>query len=424
MIDGPANPHFAVAISATRRDPCWVNDTLADEGPLDGFKIVELSMYVQAPVAGLALASLGADVIKIEQVGNPDYMRAPNPAFGVAFDERGQHWMYSSVNRNKRSLALDIVSEGGRPVFEQLIREADAFITNIRDAGLKRYGADSDTLLGINPALVYCRGGGFGLQGLLADDPCQDTVGMAYAGFMDSISSSDVPTYPPGSMSDILTGSNMASAVMAGLLKRVKTGRGCVVGTSQTQALMWLQLQAVGCAVNLGEQFERFDHTTSANPLFTLYETADGWLAIAAIADSQWPPIARAVGLEYLLGDARFETLASLRENREEFRPIFAEVLEQNTTAHWWGVLRESGAWVAPVNRLGDLGKDQNILDNEYLVTFDDGLVAPPTPFDVDGFRGVRGRAAAYGEHTDEILSALGYSIGDIAELKNTGAAQ
>jgi crotonobetainyl-CoA:carnitine CoA-transferase CaiB-like acyl-CoA transferase len=397
-------------------------EAATEPGPLAGIKVVELSMYVQGPVAGLALASLGADVVKIEQVGKVDYMRSFHSAFGVTFDDRGREWMWSSLNRNKRSLALDIQSEGGRPVFERLIEEADVFVTNLRESGLARYGADPETLHSLNPRLIYCRGAGFGLRGPLAEDLCQDTVGMAYAGFMDSTSPSEQPNYPPGSMSDILTGTHMASAVMAGLVKRSTTGKGSVVGTSQTQSLLWMQLQAVGVAANVGQRLERFSPGGATNPLFTVYQTADGWLAIAALQAPQWPAIARCVGLEHMLEDPRFESFVEVQKNRDEFQPLFAEHMRTNTTQHWWRVLRDSGAWVSPVNRLEDLPGDENIIANEYLITFDDGFIGPPAPFEVDGHRGERGLAAEYGQHTDEVLAELGYDDEQVLQLKVDGA--
>lgn len=375
-------------------------------------------MYVQGPIGGLTLASLGADVIKIEQVGQADYMRSFASVFGVTFDDRGREWLYGSLNRNKRSLVLDIASASGRPVFERLIGEADAFITNLRADGLARYGADPDTLLGINPQLVYCRGGGFGLRGELAEDLCQDTVGMAHAGFMDAISPTEAPTYPPGSLSDILTGTNMASAVMAGLVKRGRTGRGCVVGTSQTQALLWLTSQAVGVAANLDQRMARFDRESVWNPLFTVYETADGWIAIAALQDAHWRGLAHAVGIASWLEDPRFAVFDDVVRNRDEFAVRFAEHMRTGTTEEWWQAIRGSGAWVSPVNRVEDLAADPDILANEYLVTFDDGFIGPPAVFDVDDFRGARGSTAEYGEHTDEILTELGYSDEQILELK------
>jgi len=389
---------------------------------LAGIKVVELSMYVQGPIAGLALASLGADVVKIEQVGKEDRMRNFHSVFGITFDDRGRAWLYSSLNRNKRAIALDITSENGREVFDAMIASADVFITNLREDGLRRYGADAETLLTVNPQLVYCRGAGFGTTGPLADDPCQDTVGMAFAGFMDTTAPSDVPNYPPGSMSDILTGTNMASGVMAGLLKRARTGKGCVVGTSQTQALLWLQLQGVGAAANLGERMERFSPDRTTNPLFTVYETSDGWIAIAALAHYQWVELANAVDATHLLDDPRFANFDGVQANRDEFRAVFAQHLRQEPTEHWWSAIRGTNVWVSPVNRLEDLPHDEHILANEYLVTFDDGFVGPPAPFDVDEFRGARGHAADYAEHTDEVLSELGYDDERIIELKVDGA--
>lgn len=399
-----------------------MHDETAAEAPLAGIRVVEMTMYVQGPTSGLTLASLGADVIKIEQVGQADYLRSFTSLFGVTFDERGQEWLYGSVNRNKRSLVLDIASEAGRPVFERLIGGADAFITNLRAAGLARYGADADTLLAINPQLVYCRGGGFGLRGELAEDLCQDTVGMAHAGFMDAISPTDEPTYPPGALSDILTGSNMASAVMAGLIKRARTGKGCVVGTSQTQALLWLTSQAVGVAANVGQRMDRFDVSGAWNPLFTVYETADGWIALAVLQEAQWEGLAHAVGIESWLDDPRFATFEDVIANRDDFTPLFAEHMKTDTTEVWWRTIRGCGAWVSPVNRVTDIANNPDILANEYMVTFDDGFVGPPAMFDVDDFRGVRGGTADYGEHTDEILCELGYSDDEVLDLRVAGA--
>lgn len=395
---------------------------MSDDAPLDGIKVVELSMYVQGPVAGLALANLGAEVIKIEQVGKADVMRSFHSAFGVTLDDRGREWMYSSLNRNKQSMALDIISDEGRPVFQRMIEEADVFVTNLRASGLERFGADPATLQALNPKLVYCRGGGFGLDGPLAEDMCQDTVGMAYAGFMDSTSPTEQPNYPPGSMSDILTGTNMASAILAGLVKRSITGKGCVVGTSQTQALLWMQLQGLGMVANTGQKPERFDPLNTSNPLFTVYQTSDGWIAIAALQQHQWPAIAERVGLTHLLDDPRFAKFVDVLKNRDDFRPFFAEHMKTKTTKEWFVALRGCGAWVSPVNRLEDLATDENILENEYLVTYDDGFVGPPTVFDVDGFKGVRGSTAEYSEHTDEILERLGYDDEAVLNLRTSGA--
>jgi crotonobetainyl-CoA:carnitine CoA-transferase CaiB-like acyl-CoA transferase len=389
-------------------------------GPLAGVRVVEITKYVQGPVAGLMLAGLGADVVKIELVGREDSMRSAAMIHGVELDERGRAWIYAAVNRGKRALTLDVTSATGREIFRQLIIGADVFLTNLRDNGLEAIGADVETLQAINPRLVYAQGGGLGPRGPLAEDPCQDTIGMAYSGFMDNSSPSEDPNYPPGSMSDVLTGSNLASAVMAGLLERARTGRGGLVRTSQLQAMLWLQMLPVGMMASTGQRMARFvrEETT---PLYSAYPTADGWIAIAAIHPHHWPPLAQALGLGELLDDPRFARFEDILPNRKALAGYFEATFPQRTTSAWHRLLRDAGVWCSPVNRLEDLVDDAQVRANEYLVDFPDGFSATPTPFEVNGWQGARSVAASYNEHTDEILGDLGYDDEQRVGLRTEG---
>ncbi len=395
-------------------------DEAATGGPLRGMRVVEITKYVQGPVAGMVLGSLGAEVTKIELVGQADFMRSAAMLHGVLLDERGKAWLYAAVNRGKRALALDITSDAGRAIFGQLIERADVFVTNLRDRGLAAMGADPDTLLGINPRLIYAQGGGLGPRGPLAAEPCQDTIGMAYSGFMDHTSPTDTPNYPPGSMSDVLTGSNIAYAVMAALIERQTTGTGGVVRTSQLQTMLWMQLLSAGMMASLGQRMPRFVRQ-EATPLYSVYPTADGWIAIAAIHVHHWPPLARTLGLEHLLEDPRFARFEDIEPNKAALAEIFESAFPQRNTADWCTRLRQAGVWCSPVNRVEDLPQDPQILENEYLATFPDGFVATPAPFEVNGWTGARGVAAEYGEHTDEILQELGYDEDQRTELRVTG---
>ncbi len=130
--------------------------------PLAGLKVVEISMYAQGPIAGMILAGLGADVVKIEPVGSQDPFRTFAGMFGVQLDEEGARQIFASVNRGKRCIALDVTSDAGRPVFHRLVEDADVFVSNLRRSALDKMGADADTLTGLNPRLVYARGAGFG----------------------------------------------------------------------------------------------------------------------------------------------------------------------------------------------------------------------------------------------------------------------
>ena len=394
----------------------------ADEaGPLAGIRVVEVSMYVQAPVTGLALAGLGAEVIKIEQVGRRDHMRDVTVLYGVPLDGRGQDWVYAALNRGKRAVALDVVSPAGVEVLHRLLRESDVFVTNLRAGVLAQLGLDAETLCGVNPRLVYAKGGGFAAHGPLADLPCQDTVGMAYGGLMDLLSSTGEPNYPPGGLSDVLTGTMLASAIMAALVRRATTGRGGVVGATQTQSLMWLQQLPLGMAGSLGATMPRFSASEPANPLFHVYPAKDGWMAIACIFAHHWPPAARALGVEHLLEDERFATWEGVLGHGTELAAILSETMAQRTMAEWWEALRAQGVWSAPVNDVHNLASDSHLGEDAYLVEYPDGFVAPRAPFEVGGWRESSTTAAAYGEHTDDVLKALGLGDDELLELRANG---
>jgi CoA:oxalate CoA-transferase len=339
---------------------------------------------------------------------------------GVQLDERGAAWLYAAVNRGKRALTLDVTSETGRPIFHELIARADVFLTNLRDGGLAAIGADVDSLHAVNPGLVFAQGGGLGPDGPLAGDPCQDTIGMAFSGFMDNSSPTEDPNYPPGSMSDVLTGTNLASAIMAALVERQQTGRGSVVRTSQLQSMLWLQLLPVGMVASIGKRMARFVREDTT-PLYSAYPTADGWIAIAAIHPHHWPPLAGALGLDHLLSDPRFARFEDIEPNKKALAEHFEATFQQRTTDDWYRDLRAAGVWCSPVNRLEDLPDNPQVLANEYLVDFPDGFVAPPVPFEVNGWKGARGTAADYGAHTDEVLGELGYDAEQRLALRAEG---
>ncbi|MCC6437315.1 MAG: CoA transferase [Acidimicrobiales bacterium] len=388
------------------------------DAPLEGLKVVEISMYAQGPLAGLILANLGAEVTKIEPVGSQDPFRTYAGMYGIQLDQAGADWIFALLNRGKRCIALDIASDGGRPVFHRLIEQADVFVTNLRGSAIDRLGADPATLLAVNPRLVYARGAGFGFAGEIANDPCQDTVGMAYSGFMDLVSTTEEPHYPPGALSDIATGSNLASAILAGLVKRSLTGTGSVVGTSQVQTMMWLQTFGIGFAANLGKRMARFDLRKAASPLLSVYQTSDGWISIGAVLDEQWKRVAHTMDLAHLLEDPRFATLTDVIENNAEVVPLLIDRFRQEPTEHWWQLFRSAGLWVSPVRRYDELATDAHIVANGYIAQYPDGSVGIPVPFDIDAFNGTRGVASGYGEDTDAVLGELGYTEEQLIELR------
>ena len=394
----------------------------AAAGPLAGIRVVEVTMYMQGPVAGEVLASLGADVIKVEQVGAPDAVRNFASLYGVPLDDHGQAWLYAALNRGKRSVALDPSGPAGRALFDRLVAGADVFLTNLRPQGLRRLGADPERLGAVNPRLVYGRGGGFGFDGPLADDPCQDTVGMAFGGLMDLAAETDRPSYPPGALSDVLTGTNLAAAVLAGLVARSLDGRGRVVQTSQVQSLLWLQMLPVGMVASIGRRMPRYSRRGNLNPVFGTFPTADGWIAVAVLLDAHWSTFVAAVGLPVLASDERFATFADRARHRADLLDLLDAHFASRATADWWATLRAGGVWTSPVHRIEELADAEQILANGYLGTFADGFVGAPVPFDVDGWRPFDAVAAAYGQHTDEVLAEVGISPDEVMQARIDGA--
>lgn len=400
----------------------YQGDGTLGSAPLAGLKVVEISMFVQGPIAGEILASLGAEVVKIEPVGSQDPWRTFAGMFGVQFDQRDAEWAFAHFYRGKRCIALDVASEVGRPVFHRLIEEADVFLSNLRGEALAKICADADTLTAINPRLVYGRGAGFGFVGELAGDPCQDTVGMAYSGFMDTVSTTEEPHYPPGALSDVATGTNLASAILAGLVKRGISGEGAVVGTSQVQTMMWLQTIGIGFAANLDKRMARFNLEKAASPMLSIYQSSDGWISIGALDDDQWRLVAETMKLQHMLNDERFSSLGRLIENSDQATPVLLRRFREESTDHWWKLFRKAGIWVSPVNRYDELATDPHILENNYVVGYPDGSVGVPVPFDVDSFAGMQTTASGYGEDTDAVLTELGYDEAALVDLRAAGA--
>lgn len=392
------------------------------EAPLAGLRAVEISNFGQGPIGGMVLAELGVDVVKIEQVGKQDVYRGGfERIHGVKLDDRGKEWLFTAANRGKRVMALDVASADGEVVFRKLIESADIFLTNMRQPGLEKLGADYESVRAINPRIIYGRGGGLGFEGPRAGDACQDTIGMAYAGMMDSLAETETPTYPPGSMADTLAGTHLAAAILAGVVRRGLTGQGCLVGATQLQSLIWLQLLHLGTVANLGQRMERYDPVRS-NPLLRPYQTADGWVVLVAILPHQWPQIATALGLEDLLGQDRLPTLQDALGHPAEVTERMSAVMRTRPSQEWLRLFEELGVWTSPVNTLEDLVNDPQVLANDYIVRFSDGFIGPSGPFEVGDYRPTEATAAGYGENTDEVLKELGYSAEEIMKLRIVGA--
>jgi crotonobetainyl-CoA:carnitine CoA-transferase CaiB-like acyl-CoA transferase len=378
---------------------------MSSNQPLSGYKIVEIGHSVAAPYTGMILAELGADVIKIEQPGTGDYARGWGPPF---WNEAAPHFV--AMNRNKRSVVVDLADERQSAALKQLILdEADAVICNLRPGTAERRGLGAAALLALKPSLVYCEIGAFGRGGPLSDKPGYDPLMQAYGGLMSITGESvDRPPIRVGvSMIDMGAGLWGAIGIMGALLERQKTGRGGLVETSLYEtAVGWVTIPIARVNIEPARQLPQGSGATGIVP-YQAFRTTDGWLVIAAGNDGLFVKLVSALGLKDLVGDERYRTNRERVEHRSTLIPLLEKEAAKFTTAALAALLDEHGVPNAPVQTI-----DQ-VIDNAQTKAL--GIVqqgpagALPTvglPLRFDGARPEYRKAApALGAHTDEVIS-------------------
>ncbi|UFU06192.1 CaiB/BaiF CoA transferase family protein [Ruania halotolerans] len=389
-------------------------------GVLDGYRVIDCSIAMAGPFAAQRLGDLGADVIKVEPTTG-EWQRGA-AAGGAKGNEINVSFL--SLNRNKRSLAIDLKSEEGRQIVRELVAGADVFLQNYRPGVAARLGLDYETLAAINPALVYVSISGYGEDGPYRDRPGQDLILQAMSGAMLSAGRDGEPPAPAGQyLADAVTASTAFEGVLAALLHRERTGEGQLVTVNMLDALTTLQMQELSVYTVGGVPQQRGEephaHVYIRAP-YGIFETADGFLALA-FADLE--------ALGAVLEEPRLAGLDAETHgwtHRDELHAIVAGHLRGRSTQHWLDVLLPAGMWVGPVYGYEDLVQDPQIRHNGTFVEYDhptEGRVKTPgfpyrmtkTPPRID-----RG-APRVGEHTREILGELGIESDRADSLVGSG---
>jgi crotonobetainyl-CoA:carnitine CoA-transferase CaiB-like acyl-CoA transferase len=359
-------------------------------GPLAGLRVVDMTIWMAGAISGMLLADLGADVVKVESLNGDPTRSHRAPTAGTAPGvQAGTSISYSTCNRNKRSIVLDLGSVPDREVFGQLIAAADVFVTNMSPATIRKLHLDEASLHARNPSLVYAYGSGLGPKGPRANDLAQDMTGMAYAGMLFTLSPDPgEPFAPPGAMNDVITGTYLFGGILAALMRRAKTGRGETVTGSLLQSALWTQTLLVGSVANTaGSSTEGRPRTEPRNALVSQYQAGDGkWIAIAAINARAWDAFVTGAQIEYLLEDPRFASYADTLAHASDMRAALDQHFATQSAGYWLTRLREHGVWCGPVHHLGDVIDDEHIAANGYLTTLNDGLRTVSLPFTLSGF--------------------------------------
>jgi len=374
------------------------------------------------PYCTMMLADLGAEVIKVEAPGAGDESRSWGPPF-----VSGESAYFMSVNRNKKSLALDLRSPEGRGVLHRLVEDADVFVENFRPGTAARLGAGYATMKRLNPRLVYCSISAFGQTGPRRGMPGYDIIALALSGMMSITGEEGRPPVRMGvPVSDIGAGMFAAFAIAASLLKRLKTGRGEYIDVSLLEGqLSWLTHQA-GSYFATGEVPKR---TGSAHPSIAPYQAfkaSDLYFIVAVGNDAQWQAFCAALSLPGLLTDPRFATNSQRVRNRELLEVDLMGIFSKGTASHWVGLLNEAGVASALISSLDEALSDPQVAARRMVLEIDHpkaGRIKQlGSPYRLSGSRfSIRLAPPLLGQHTDDLLRGLGYSAKARASLRAAG---
>ncbi len=392
-------------------------------GALAGLTVLDLSRVLSGPFATMTLADLGADVVKIEQPGTGDDTRQWGPPF-----QGDEAAYFLSVNRNKRSLAVDLKSADGLALVRDLARRADVVVENFRPGTAARLGLGYDDLAAENPGLVYASISGYGQTGPDSHRAGYDAIAQARSGIMSVTGEADGPPVRVGvSSADLVAGMWAVIGILAALRERDRSGQGQWVDISLLDgSVSWLTYVASGYFAT-GTRPPRYG---SAHPTIAPYQgfaTKDGDLMLAVGNDAIWRRFALVAGLADLLEDPRFTTNPLRVEHRDELLPLVADAMAARTSVEWVEVLDAAGVPVGPIQTVDEVVTDPQVLARGMI-----GEVKHPTAGTVRTIGcpvrltatppQVRTAPPLLGQHTDDVLAELGVDQERLAALRASGA--
>ncbi len=392
-------------------------------GPLDGYRIVDLSAMISGPIATMILADQGADVIKIEPPGRGDLVR------GIGHHRSGISPMFATSNRNKRSVVVDLKKPSGVEVIERLVATADVFVQNFRPGTVDRLGIGEPAMRAVKPDLVYVSISGVGEVGPYAGKRFYEPVIQAISGLasIQRDRATGRPQMVRTVVPDKLTGITAAQAITAALLTRERTGEGQHVRLAMLDAMVsFLWPEGMVDYTFISDDARK--RPKRGSPLRDLvFETSDGFMTVATVSDAEWAGFARVVGRPELIDDPRFGTGTARVINWDERVELMGESLCTDTTASWVSRLDAEQVPCAPILTRGDLLTDPQIAANKLIVEDEHPKVGrmrqtrPAARFDKTPPE-TRHPAPTLGEHTDEVLSEIGLADSEISALRESGA--
>ncbi len=403
---------------------------------LEGLKVVEMATYIAAPSAGAMLADWGAEVIKIEATAG-DPIRGFFSSIGVDLEDNP---VFELDNRGKKGIALDVSTPEGAEIVRRLLSEADVFLTNLRPGSLARAGLDWDSLHAINPRLVYASVTGYGLEGDEADRPGFDVAAFwsrAGVGKLFAVRGAE-PTPIRTAFGDHVTGQSTAAGILAALFERERTGRGRLVETSLLRSGIYSLGSDMAIQLRFGRVASTRPRHEAVQPNNNFFQSSDGyWICLVPRqGTADWNAFLKAIDREDLGQDERFSSTRKRRENGAALVDIIDEVFAQRTLEEWGARLDEADLVWAPVQTPAQVVADpQAHAAGAFAaipgMSLPDGdgnpqpYMTPATPVRFHGADdGPKGPSPTPGQHTEEVLSRLGYDASAIASLSESGVVR
>ncbi|MBI2963565.1 MAG: CoA transferase [Deltaproteobacteria bacterium] len=398
--------------------------------PLVGTKVIEIGQEIQGPFAGLCLADLGADVIKIENKEGGDLSRAILAGLigGPKVRNAGMSHYYNAMNRGKRSVTVDLKHPEGAELVRRLARVCDVVLTNYRIGVLDRLGLGFEDLKKANPRIVFAQGSSWGPRGPWVTRPSRDILAQAASGIVAKGGRpADPPMPAPFAVADQSGGLSLAAGILAALFARERTGQAQRVDVSIYGTMIALQTFEMGYAGFTGEEPARagcghqFLHGA-----WGTYRTRDGYICLGSVDDNHWPAFCRVLGIQDLQNDPELAGLTRIIPG-DKMEKVLLEIFPRRTTAEWLPELHAADVLVTEVvDYRGVMASEQARL-NGYVVEVEHGaagsLAMPGTPISLNGeLRTAAPPAPELGQHTEEVMLEAGYSWEDISRVRDSGA--
>jgi crotonobetainyl-CoA:carnitine CoA-transferase CaiB-like acyl-CoA transferase len=386
-------------------------------GPLAGIRVIDVTTVVLGPMVAQILGDMGADVIKVETIDG-DSTRHIGPGRTKAMGS-----YFATLNRNKRSLAINLKKPAAREALLRLVETADVFVHNMRAGAARRLGLDYGSLAKRNPKLVYASASGFRKGSSMQEFPAYDDLIQGMSGTASLNAGPDgAPRYVPMVLVDKLTGTVLASMIGMALFHRERTGQGQEVHLPMMETILSFMLIEHMQHGVLGEPEKGLGYPRMLTPHRRPYRTKDGYISVIAHSNAQWGKLFEAMGVPDLIGDPRFSSVSARSANIDALYATLTEGMPRRTTAEWLGELRPADIPCGPANTLADLFNDEYLKETEFFVSAEHPtekhVLVPAIPARFSASPPNLQRLwPVLGEHTRGILREAGCSEAEIDDI-------